>query len=128
MDEKPKQVYIDPQDELDFKRARNFLTASNVMAPISLLFGGIVLSIAALVLAALGARTMKEIEGRYAAYIDPRASYSGVSKYSIGFAIFAVVLNAIALALFLPVASDLIFSGQLAGSQTAPSGTNLTWG
>lgn len=124
-----------PQTNADMKKftsARRLTLAANIMGPVSLFFGGTLLSGIGLICAILGWRKMRDLsisQGTMSTYA--RAAIRA-SKVSIGVCAVAFVLNFVAMWMILPEMMALMESGDLEALQSGGLGvsgtSNTTWG
>ena len=124
-----------PQSNMDMKKftsARRFTMAANIMGPVSLFFGGTLLSGIGLVCAILSYRKMRDLSissGTMASYA--RAAIRA-SKVSIGVCAVAFVLNFVTMWMIYPEMMALVESGNLDALQSGGLGvsgtSNSKWG
>ena len=130
--QKPENQY--PAQE-DFRSIRRYITISQICALVSLVFGGVLLSGAAIAMAVIGYRKAAEM------VLDhPEAPIWEALKRSafiaIGMCVLAFVLNGISLFLLYPMAVDMLQSGDYqsllgsgaSGTSSAAGSGSSTWG
>ena len=117
--------------------ARRYIGASQIMALVSLVFGGVLLSGAAIVTSFVGMRKTRALSSdapadaasRFEAERLRRAAFVGMAM-----AIVAFIANAIALVYFYPMFLDAMQSGDYAGmfgggqSGSGNAGSDSVWG
>lgn len=114
----------------EYAKVRRMVGIAQIMALVSLLIGGVVLSTAALIVAVIA---YSRIRNQLTTNPDPtwmavrRAAVIGI-VLSVG----ALVLNAISIIVFYPMLNDMFNSlnvGQMTGAGGAPgAGSSSTWG
>lgn len=132
-----QQMNMDP-DFLKLRTVRSQITAANIMGPVSLIIGGMPLSIAGIVCAVLayrGAKKVGEGSSQSAAFAQ---NFMRSARVSIIICCIAFVLNAISFAMFLPTLMEIVngdmsavmdMSGLDAGSSTGDGGSGSSaWG
>lgn len=132
-----QQMNMDP-DFLKLRTVRSQITAANIMGPVSLIIGGMPLSIAGIVCAVLayrGAKKVGEGSSQSAAFAQ---NFMRSARVSIIICCIAFVLNAISFAMFMPTLMEIVngdmsavmdMSGLDAGSSTGDGGSGSSaWG
>lgn len=132
-----QQMNMDP-DFLKLRTIRSQITAANIMGPVSLIIGGMPLSIAGIVCAVLayrGAKKVGEGNSQSAAFAQ---NFMRSARVSIIICCIAFVLNAISFAMFLPTLMEIVngdmsavmdMSGLDAGGSTSDGGSgDSAWG
>ena len=124
---------IGSDEMLEYRSARNLVTAAQIMALVSLLIGGVVLSAASMVVAIAASRKIKQTEPLHENQMLWQA-LKRASTIAIVMAVLALAANVVALIVIYPMVVDAIQSGEYASlfsgaPQTqSPSTNTSTWG
>lgn len=101
------------QDALDFSSARRLITIAQITALVSLLFGGVVLSAASIVVAIVGYRKLSLIASNYPHEPALQGMIRRPGALAIIMSVFALVLNIISLIAVYPLILQALQSGDL---------------
>ncbi len=121
----------------EFKNARNYIMAAQIVAIVSLFFGGTLFSIVALVCAFIGNSKLENIAATRVGEPEVQKALRRSGRIIIAVAACALVLNIIAAIFLYPLVMEAIQNGDLGSlfnsSATSGSGTgsgsgNTTWG
>lgn len=103
-----------PDEAREFRSARSLMTASNIMGPVSIFFGGVLLSGCGIVCAVMSMNRFKRLSGSSDKTMSSIANKMvKAAKASIAICVLAIVVNAISAALLFPVVMEAVESGQL---------------
>ncbi|MEG0775908.1 MAG: hypothetical protein RR381_00340 [Raoultibacter sp.] len=104
-----------PQDLQALKSARNFIIAGNVMGPVSLLFGGVILSSAALIVEFIAFRKLSRLikSGNVTGQIARRLK--GLNIAGLVISAVALALNIYAVIIMYPIVLEAVKSGDYSG-------------
>ena len=117
---------LEGKDAFEFLSARKYLMASQIMAVVSLIIGGVLLSSIAVITAIIGWRKMAAVANRQTdvnlEHALKRPAYAAIIVSSLSLA-----LNAITLALFYPILMNALETGDVSSlwtfGNTSSSGT-----
>ena len=117
----------------DFKAAKNYFLASTSLSIISLFFGGIILSLLAIICAIASRSRFDNVSRKHAGEPEVQAALQRSGKIALVVAICILVINIIALIYLYPMLVETMQNGGLdvlgGSSATTGSGSgNGTWG
>ncbi len=121
------RITLNDREAVLFGSARKHIIASQIMALVSLVIGGVVLSGAAIFVAYLGYGKLRQLAETHAANVEAYKALVRSGKMAIGMCVVALVLNIIALVMLYSLFSEALRNGDLSamfpflGSQNAPS-------
>lgn len=128
----PIPPQIDINDEAELKKAQNFVIAASIMAPVSMIIGGALLSTAALVCAIL---SMTKVRKLLWAAEPVRSLASRLNKaciVAIAVSSIALLLNVISAVIMYPIVYEAMVSGDFSNLMSPQGGGNSsgnsTWG
>ena len=107
-------ITLGPEDSLEFSRARKFITASQVVALVSLFIGGVLLSAVAIVLAVIGFRKLTAIAEKCIEEFEVRRAFKRPGLVAIALSVGALVINAISIIVFYPLLLQALQQGDFA--------------
>ena len=98
----------------ELRSARSLMTASNIMGPVSIFIGGVVLSLAGVICAVISMSKFKRLASSADAMVSTVAKrLSKAAAVSVSICVVALVVNAISAAIMFPILMDAIDSGQM---------------
>lgn len=123
---------IDSADAVEFKGARNYNIAAQIVALVSLIIGGVFASTVALILAIISYRKFSGIAGHMQDESVVRA-LKRAGMMAIVMSCVALVLNVVSLIVLMPMVMQIVqtgdYSALFGGGPLAGSGsTSTTWG
>lgn len=122
------------QDAKTLKTARTFITLGNVMGPVSMIFGGVVVSSAALVVEIIAFFKLSKLIKSNSSVAQAASRLKRANIVGFVIALVALLLNIYALTIMYPLVLEAVQSGDysnLLGSETMLSPNNApnsTWG
>ena len=118
---------IGPEEAREFGDARKMVTAAQITALISLLFGGVLLSTVSIVIAIVGYRKLSAIAERHPGEQALQGMIRRPGALALLMAVLALLLNAISLYAVYPMIMEALQQGDLSSLiQSSPSGTGAT--
>lgn len=127
-------VHLDTREEIEgFKSARRFITASQIIAIVSLFFGGILLSALAVVCAVIAYSKLGWVAACHADEPEAQRALKRSGVLAIAVACVALALNAVSALFLYPMVLEAAQTGDLSAlfgssGSTGATGTNTTWG
>ena len=120
----------------EFQSARRLITASQVCAIVSFFIGGVFLSAAALVCAAMALGKLNLIASAMDSNPDAQRALRRLGYLAIGLSVVALVINIVALIVLYPMVMEAmqsgsfgsLFGGGSTGGASGGSTGNTTWG
>lgn len=98
----------------ELRSARSLMTASNIMGPVSIFIGGVVLSLAGVICAVISMLKLKRLASSADAVVSTVAKrLSKAAAVSVSICAVALVVNAISAAIMFPILMDAVESGQM---------------
>lgn len=98
----------------ELRSARSLMTASNIMGPVSIFIGGVVLSLAGVICAVISMSKFKRLASSADAAVSAVAKrLSKAAAVSVSICAVALVVNAISAAIMFPILMDAVESGQM---------------
>ena len=101
------------QDAIEFASARRFITIAQVTALVSLLFGGVILSGASIIIAIIGYRRLSRIAANYSNEPALQGLIRRPGALAVIMSVFALALNIISLIAVYPLIVEALQNGDL---------------
>lgn len=104
---------LQPQEAAQLKSAQTMITIAIIGSPISLIFGGVILSTICVICAAIAYSKIKKVLTHYQGdSLFPKNMFRQ-SKIALGMTIFVLVINTISLAFVIPEVINILETGDL---------------
>lgn len=120
-------------DSRELKSVRNLIVAASIAGPVSLFFGGVLLSSVGLVCGFLGLRKLKKLSAKNSSFAEAASRVLKSVYVAMAISGVALILNAVSLWIMYPIVMEALETGNydsiLSDSLNAATGSGTsTWG